>query len=377
MLSDHDITHPKFQKLEFPSSLPAPMDLWTEDILLRQGSHVQSLSLTLSPNCSKPPGEFDEYPPFYDNLICKEFRDDLEERISPENVRALINRCPQLSTLNILYECPEDDEDEGGTEAFLIDLIPLLSTLKHLRHFSLEDVYDAMIMNEFPVKLVCGLPLLESFTWRGHSDQGKLGDDSFGLNLSKLKFLSRLHLSGVSNIDESWCLYDWPNTITDLAFRDCVKLSPSLAHKIIHRIAPCVTKLQLRSFVIAGDESWAIDSNWYPRLRFSLPFLADLDLCTRSVKSLDSFRDCNAIICIRWAVWSSDHCRSLNKIVFQNTWSQLKKVVSDRQIWHNFPNRDLQPEVVEDILISLEKHCAKANIKAIIHRPYPPAGGLS
>ncbi|EGG12541.1 uncharacterized protein MELLADRAFT_58290 [Melampsora larici-populina 98AG31] len=370
----HQLCRPwLWRKLEFPSSLPAPMDLWTEDILIRQGFYVRALSISLSSNCSKPPGEYNEYPPLYDNLVCKESHDDIEEQISPENVRALLDRCPNLSTLKISYECAEDNEDEGGTTAFLLDLIPLLTSLKHLRKFTLNDVHDQITLNDFPLKLVCALPLLESLTWRGLSDQRNLGDGSFGFNLSKLKFLSQLHLARVDNVDESWCLHDWPKTITDLSFWDCGGVSPSSAHRIVHHIAPCVTKLQLRSSNIFGHDTWAIDSNWYPQLRFSLPLLADLEICARSTQSLNSFRDCNSISCLRWPFWSSDHCRSLKSTLLQGPWPQLKKVVSKRQLWHELPNYDFQPEVLEDILISLEEHCAQANIKAIIDRPYPPA----
>ncbi|EGG05798.1 uncharacterized protein MELLADRAFT_107264 [Melampsora larici-populina 98AG31] len=45
-----------WRKLQFPTSLPAPIDLWTKDILLKQGSYVKSLSLFLSENCSESPG---------------------------------------------------------------------------------------------------------------------------------------------------------------------------------------------------------------------------------------------------------------------------------------------------------------------------------
>lgn len=105
-----------WQKLELPSSLPAPIDLWTEDILLKRGSHVRSLALELSDNCKKPPGKF-SYDPFYDNLLLED--EHVPQPISPQNVRDLIIRCPNISTLDLRVEYDEDDEDMGRTNAFL------------------------------------------------------------------------------------------------------------------------------------------------------------------------------------------------------------------------------------------------------------------
>lgn len=75
-----------WRKLEFPTSLPAPIDLWTEDILVRQGAHVQTLQVMLSKNCSSRPGEFAKEHPFYDNLSPDCARDEVE-CISPDNLR--------------------------------------------------------------------------------------------------------------------------------------------------------------------------------------------------------------------------------------------------------------------------------------------------
>lgn len=140
--------------------------------------------------------------PFYDNLIPADGY--LLEDISPKNVRNLINRCPNLSTLDIEYDYYEDPEHAGGTENFLLDLIPLLSRLKQLRHLAVQGPYKMKNMNAFPTNVVASLPLLESFDFAGiaaFGGQPRFGDGSFGCNLSNLIFLSKLKLWFVDDID--------------------------------------------------------------------------------------------------------------------------------------------------------------------------------
>ncbi|EGF98106.1 uncharacterized protein MELLADRAFT_113853 [Melampsora larici-populina 98AG31] len=315
-----------WRKLQFPTSLPAPIELWTEDILIRQGPHTRSLSLGLSENCSRPPGEFVYHDSSYDNVIPGLHHDNRVACISPKNVRDLIDQCPNISTLVMDYEYFEQSED-AGTEAFLLDLIPLLSSLKYLRHFKVGERDNETTMIEFPSRLVANLPLLESLTCEGFTsprDQRKSGDDSFGFNLSKLKFLSRLHLLGFDDIDEEWCLYDWPRTITDLAIGECGNLSPSSAHRIIHHIAPFLHKLELTFAHQRGTHPQELDPTWNPQTSFSLPLLTDLELFTWNTKLLDSFQDCISISCFKWTYITPEHCRSLNRIICEAAWPQVR-----------------------------------------------------
>lgn len=366
-----------WRKLQFPTSLPAPIELWTEDILFRQGSYVRSLSLALSKNCSQPPGESFHHDSLYDNLIPGIHLDHRIECISPKNVKDLINRCHNISTLVMEYEYYEHFEDVGGTEAFLLNLIPMLSNLKHLRHFTLGESYNETIMNDFPSKLVASLPLLESLTCKGlaaSGDRRKDGDGSFGFNLSNLRFLSRLHLLGFDDIDEDWCLYNWPTTITDLAICECGNLSPSSAHRIIHHIAPYLNKLELGFAHQHGRDPRELDPSWNPQSRFSLPHLTELELFTWNPNLLESFRDCHSIICLKWTYMSLGHCRLLNTILREMCWPQVRTLTLIPHLYLRRSTRDLQSQEIEDQLNSLEKHCEQANMKVTIRRFSEPSG---
>ncbi|EGF98716.1 uncharacterized protein MELLADRAFT_113310 [Melampsora larici-populina 98AG31] len=360
-----------WRKLRFPTSLPAPMDLWTEDILLRQGSYVQSLSITLSPNCSKPLDETVQHDSFYDNLIPGDYK---VEDVSPKNVRELINRCPNLSTLDIKYDYHEAPEDAGGTETFLLGLIPLLSSLKQLRHLAVQGRYKQKNMNAFPTDVVASLPLLESFDFAGlaaYAGQPKLGDGSFGLNLSKLKFLSRLHLWFIDDIDANWCLYSWPRTITELTIHQCDNLLPSSANQIIHHIAPYLTKLRLEFGNKQGDDSWETDPSWSPQSCFSLPFLIDLALTTRNADLLYGFQDCKSLSCLEWNYRTSTQFRTLETIVSKNTWPQLRKLVVIPYRSFILPsNLDPRYQEIRYQVISLQKYCKVANMTVTTELPY-------
>lgn len=339
------------------------MDLWTKDILLRQGSYVKSLTLELSKNCSKSHGEFAYYPPLYDNLTTAweqwEGASQLEP-ISPKNIRALIKQCPNLSTLDIRFKYYDDMNDFDGTEDFLIALIPLLSGLKHLRHFTLEDRNEEhMYMYRFPSKLISGLPLLESLALSGsYGDSPKLGEDSFGFKLSKLKFLSRLDLVGFyDDIYKDWCLYDWPRTITDISISCSSTLTPSLSHQIIHHIAPHLTKLKLESY---DHDTWE---------KFSLPLLNDLELSSENTNALDSFQDCFSIKSLHWSYGKLEHCRPLNSILSQSPWPQITKLVIVPDFYVRVYDPDGEHREIEEHIVSLENYCKRANIKLFIRRP--------
>ncbi|EGG04373.1 uncharacterized protein MELLADRAFT_64932 [Melampsora larici-populina 98AG31] len=365
--SSRPTTDYSVQKLQFPTRLPAPIDLWTKDILLKQGSLVRSLSLDLSKNCSRPEGSVDR-DPFYDNLnINMDYID--EERVSPKNAKDLITRCPNLSKLEISYTLRGDTEDGVQLSAFLLDLVPLISSLKHLRHMSLLNYMGEENAVKLPSELIVGLPLLESLRLTGLTvllDQGTLGEDSFGYNLSKLRHLSELDLCGIGGISEKWCLYNWAETITHLEIYRCGNLSPISAHRIVHHIAP-----RLKSLTLSFDQddgSWAIDPSLNSRLCFSLPYLNHLLLCTRNPNLLGSFQDCKSLHYLEWTYVRLEHCRTLSGFLFRPTWPQLKKLAVYENISLNEEARDPRDQEIEDELVSLEKYCEQANIKAKIHR---------
>ncbi|EGF97539.1 uncharacterized protein MELLADRAFT_114259 [Melampsora larici-populina 98AG31] len=352
-----------WRKLELPSSLPAPIDLWTEDILLKRGSHVRSLALTLSDNCKKPPGEF-SYDPFYDNLILED--EHVPQPISPQNVRDLIIRCPNISTLDLRYEYDEDNEDVGRTNAFLSDLVPLLSSLKQLQKLELDGRHNTTMMTDFPAKVVGSLPLLKSLAiWvpTSSGDSPKVGDASLGFNLSKLQYLSRLELFSNEDIDEKWCLHDWPKTITYLELRRCRQLSFSSALRIIHHISPYLTTLKLNTNE-QDDDSFEINSTWDPPSHLGFPFLTTLELSTREPRSLLSFRECKTLLNLEWHCTTLEHCRSLEAILWKATWPHLKEL--NACIYHLSRLSQVQYQEWNDRLVSVGTFCKKYDVNSVL-----------
>lgn len=356
-----------WRKIQFPTSSPAPVDLWTKEILLKQGALVRSLSLDLSKNCSEPEG-LAECDPFYDNLVSEMQYGD-QQSLSPKSVRDMINRCPNVSTLHISYELIRTPEDALAVSSFLSDLVPLMTNLKQLRQLSLVDRMGEGHMISFPSKLIHGLPLLESIKCYGlvvSTDQGELRDGSFGFDIAQLQNLSALQLIEIEGIDERWCLYNWPKKISDLTIYCCGDLSSSSAYRIIRHIAPCLTNLDLA--FDQGNGSWEIDPEWNPGNRFSLPSMIDLKLCTRNPHLLDSFQDCISLECLEWTYITLERCQTLSGILFRATWPHLKKLVVDPIYYVDEDDRDPRDQEIEDELASLEKFCEHANIKAKIRR---------
>ncbi|KAH9812080.1 hypothetical protein DFH28DRAFT_1084593 [Melampsora americana] len=360
-----------WQKLQFPTSLPAPIDLWTEDLLLKHGSYVHSLSLILSENCSRPLNSVTEYDydPFYDNLIPVSGNEYRAKRISPKNVTDLIERCPNLSTLNMQFDYVEPDEDEDGEvgmAAFVMSLAPLIISLKQLRHLTLADNCTMTIMNDLPSKLISNLPLLESFTCNGidtSGDHQQLGVESFGFNLSKLKYLSRLDFSLSEDIDESW-------TITDIRIHNCWRILPSSAHQIIQHIAPGLKKLDLCFSHQRRGDVGELDPAWNPQRRFSLPFLTDLKLSVWYANFLDSFQDCTSMNDLEWIYRSLEHCQSLNENLLKASWPQLKTLVVEPYGLHALLPSDLddQREELNEEIVLLQKYCDQFNVESLIYR---------
>lgn len=347
-----------WRNLQFPTALPAPIDLWTNNLLLKHGFQVRSLSLHLSENCSKPSGELG-HDPFYDNLIPYPMRD--LEYVSPNNARDLIARCPNLSTLKFDSLHEEDGDDAGGMENFLSDLVPLISSLKQLQHLHIMN-FNLELWKDFPSKVVGSLPLLQTFIIQSPTtseDQQQIGEGSFGYRLSKLKYLSWLDVRFNSNVDESWCLYDWPKTITQLAIGDC-GLTPSSAHRVIQHIAPYVTKLEL-DFFLDRD----LYASWNPESHFSLPFLTDLNITTQRIHLLVSFRYCKSLSRLCWTCWKLGDLKTLMKLILEGTWPQLKKLEVEV-----FVDAEVEPpprkQEMDDQIASLEKCCEQLNVKAII-----------
>ncbi|EGG04451.1 uncharacterized protein MELLADRAFT_108463 [Melampsora larici-populina 98AG31] len=356
-----------WRKLIFPTSSPAPIDLWTKGILCKQGTHVQSLALTLSENCCKPLGEFIEHDSFYDNLDIDPTRE--RKQISPKNVKDLINMCPNLSTLEMSYDYEEPNDDKGRTEDFLLDLVPLISNLKHLQEFIFVDTNRGTILYEFPSKVIGILPLLESLIIcvPTHTVSGsqKLLDSSFGFNLSKLRYLSRLSLGYVDVIDESWCLYEWPKTITNIEFLCCRGLLPSLAHQVIHHIAPYLTDLSLDFPYKDDGDDWEFEPNWNPQSHLSFPYLTNLRLCTRNAHFLVSFQNCKSLRRVEFSCRTLEHCRVPRGILLEGNWPQLEKLHVNAD---GVEIIGVNLREVEDELLSLEQCCKEINLKVIITR---------
>ncbi|EGG08434.1 uncharacterized protein MELLADRAFT_104805 [Melampsora larici-populina 98AG31] len=357
-----------WRKLQFPTSLPAQMSLWTEHILPRQGTHVHSLSVGFSPmRGGSPYNEYTENDPFYDNRTL-DFAYDRKELISAKNAKLLIERCPNISALTIL--CGYVDNDLGRTESSLLDVVSMLSSLQQFRHLKvIAGGFQIKLMNEFALKAVSSLPLLETLMCGGAKapgNQQKLGYGSFGLSLSKLKSLSRLHLYQFEDMNDKWRLFNWPKTLTHLTLQQCGALLPSSVCQIIPHIAPHLTYLELDLAYEKFDDAWHVDQSWDPQSSLILPFLTNLKLSTRNAFLLLNFRDCKSLRYLQWTYRTLTHCQSLNEILFKAYWPHLGKI-DIAPCFYLHPLHEFGSTAYEDQLATLEKNCKQASIEVTIH----------
>ncbi|KAH9809411.1 hypothetical protein DFH28DRAFT_989871 [Melampsora americana] len=334
-----------WRTLRFPTRLPIPITLWINEIFPKHGFRIRSLSLTLSTRfLKKLHNDPFRQPNHYDNTalrkegICRKHVKSCNcfarEMLSPKSMIGLLAQCHEnLSDLDIVFSAELEERGNHlntrlhGLQLFFARLTSVMSRLTGLRHLGLKNIHFASFDDEVLCQMFSGLPLLESFsasdlpTW--FIDHNK-NPHHTGEPLSRLKNLSRLQLYQVSAVDESYCHHSWPQVMTELHLESCCNVSPAVGHRLIHRIAPNLTRLRLNF----GNsiEDFDFEPNWQKILHFELPHLRNLSIQPYEQDYLTCFQDCKDLQQIECDLIVKGQWRSISDLLRLSTWPELKKI---------------------------------------------------
>ncbi|KAG0143528.1 hypothetical protein CROQUDRAFT_48716, partial [Cronartium quercuum f. sp. fusiforme G11] len=326
-----------WKHLAFPSFVPGPMDIWTKSILPRNGHLVQTLAIPISNNCDTLAEELSPelwHKLIYENaapeLVQERFRNyATHEYLSAYSVYRLLSECFNIHTLTIQFRTREDGNPPRNLQRFLVRLIPLISDLKSLRHLIINYHGSPVVMNEFLIQTLRQLPLLRSFACGALQTSRGLAHKLFGYHCSQLRHLSQLKLTRLAHIDESWCLYNWPSNLTELALglaRD-TQLQMELVCRFINHVGSNLTKLQLD----LNGPHHNLDPE---KVCFDLPMLTNLSLscedpvslvCFQEFKTLQTLEHCY----LDWTQWYI-----INDLICNLTWPCLQSISISSWITH-------------------------------------------
>lgn len=398
-----------WKTIKFPTSLPVPIDTWTEQILPKHGELVQYLSIYLSEHCLMTPQKVSNSI-LYDNTVrCPNDCDiptlkELNSRIaklSPVSVIRILMQCPNIQTLAInLPDKPTayQPEDVIRLENFLIPLVIRLPQLKRLNIMSSSDV---SYREEIASSLVSKLPSLQSFSFLGRpgnpipSSSALTAPMSLSYKLSKLENLSELELALPHFVDSRWISHTWSPGIVDLKLILCENLSLNDLYKFVGFFAPTLTCLSIAvglrhldnlmnvnddgtesesdeeddifdfgndEGLILNDQDFNHGPTWAEEHRLNLPKLNQLTLFdAKPYGLLKSFQDCKEI---GWLVCCQPDWDLIEKLVNAKTWPSLKFLGLETKdvLFSNYSDLDEQISASEQ-QASFADSCRKAGIR--------------
>ncbi|KAG0152099.1 hypothetical protein CROQUDRAFT_35766 [Cronartium quercuum f. sp. fusiforme G11] len=333
-----------WKTVHFPTSLPIPIDLWTEGILPREGLNVRSLSIKLASGIVLTPNDREPNAIDFDNIAldCNNFN---RGRISPWNATKLLIQCPNLHELKVELDIETFTFDDHGVCAmggmsqfntFIVGISPLLSKMTALRHITWDGGAMGSTTESCLITMLKSLPWLESVSCKRLTRARKQQDEkqSLGFHLAQLKFLKKLSLYSVTSVDESWCLHSWPNHITHLEICWCREVSLKLAHQLIDRLAPNLTSLTLGIHEKDGhnEKLKPDDSAHSIQEPFVLPTLTALALRDESIHLLPLFRDCNRLNRLDCNISGEKHWALFQRVIDDLPWPQLQYLKLIRNI---------------------------------------------
>lgn len=334
--------------------------MWTgpHGILSRHGHLVDSLSIKLSDSwtdapADRNPSEFDNVdyavsrPSDYRKNESAKFNTFFSrEYLSPDTVTRMLELCQNLQTLKVV--CPEFNPVwytiKTWTATFRSVMVPSILKLNQLQRLKIDGNVEVWAGTPLPeryhVRMIQKLPLLQSFSAKNTSASRYYVPlkNSLGWHLSQLQHLTRLHLDDVASLDESWCDYAWPKTLDDVSLKGCRKLRAISFHKLIHLIAPNVSRLQIEfddpagsAYAHEGFDSetvWSgpgVDLDWTPEHRFNLPALTKLSLSTsKRHELLTAFQDCVGLRELYYPRLRLKDWSALKNLLCDETWPDLE-----------------------------------------------------
>ncbi|EGG08389.1 uncharacterized protein MELLADRAFT_105073 [Melampsora larici-populina 98AG31] len=280
-----------WQKVAFPTSLPAPISLWTGDLLLKHGNLVKSAQFDLEyVALHQHPHEFSETEmSLLDNtslLHVSNFR----FKIGLLNIAKIFKVCPSLESVSISLQ-PSGRTSEW-VSALAVRLRSPFQLLPQLEHLQLKDHRYQGLSGNFIIDIIKELPSLISLELsRFKFFRKESVEESFGWNLAQLKKLRKLSLECISCEDQTWTLNSWPEPLTNLEIRCCEGMTPEMAHRLLSDHYEIINLLvsfeDCRSLEVLEYHGDMYDDQWNSLKnllsRRTWPKLVVLDLCYSSL----------------------------------------------------------------------------------------------
>ncbi|EGG02727.1 uncharacterized protein MELLADRAFT_91153 [Melampsora larici-populina 98AG31] len=244
----HRLCLPKlWQHIRFPSALPAPVSLWTEDILSRHGHLVKSLELGLEDLTNIENEELSTLERSHqDNTSAGRsyFVDMSRQGIGVRSIKKIFRACPCLASVAIDIPDYSDEPDLFGS--IISGLKWSFGLVPQLQHLTLRDSECAKLPGVFVIDIHNHIPSLVSL----EIIDFKFGptastEKSLGWKLAQHRNLRKLRLENVTCEDQTWTLNSWPQRLTTLDLEYCPGLTPGMVQKLLSGSAPFLTTLQI------------------------------------------------------------------------------------------------------------------------------------
>ncbi|EGG00896.1 uncharacterized protein MELLADRAFT_79116 [Melampsora larici-populina 98AG31] len=200
-----------WQHITFPTSMPAPMALWTDDILLKHATWVKSAEFELEDKIYYQGihQSSESKRSLYDNtsLIIGE---DIRCGIGPLNIGKIFKVCPSIESVTLYLPDTEGAHESEWFSGLTVRLKTPFQLLPQLQHLTISDNGTRDLPGEFIIDIIKQLPSLISldlFCFKFVQKQSE--EESLGWNLVQLQKLRELSLYYITCEDQTWSLTSW------------------------------------------------------------------------------------------------------------------------------------------------------------------------
>lgn len=277
-----------------------PLDLWSNVIIPKYGSHIQSLKVVLSgkelQELSHPSHarEYSQSSPTYFN-----------QGVTPQWVVFLLGSLPSLRHFELSIPRRDPKQKPNYRKALQLLSLGLASAALELKTLTNLGLIDSMLCcaaQDIAIPLITGSPLLESVSIVGF-EETDYKEELIGYHLSQLKNLSRIRLMLQNYLGKTWSVHTWPQCLTELMILHVRWATPIELWKLINQIAPNLTKLTYQFNMEFSNHNQLMQPDWMNTHTFNLPSLIELDL-----KIMEEDRD--MIIAFRG-------CKNIQKLLYR------------------------------------------------------------
>ncbi|EGG08391.1 uncharacterized protein MELLADRAFT_116038 [Melampsora larici-populina 98AG31] len=316
-----------WQKVAFPTSLPAPMSLWTGNLLLKHGNLVKSAEFDLEDV----------------NAYQDAYQDGHQEV------------CPALESVSLSLPPSEPQSEWLSTLRFrLKSAFKLLPSLQHL---DLSNEGYVGRSGDFIIDIIKKTPSLTSLVLTDFKFAAKESEEeSLGWNLAQLQKLRKLELHSITCEDQTWTSETWTKPLTNLELDCCEGLTPDMMHRLLSGRTPFLTELNIEFHELGEDDV---------NIRFDLPALKTLILYLYEIPDLlllVSFVNCKSIEVLKYNGDIYDtQWDSMKNLISQHAWPKLSVLDLHRATFHDGYARPMTAE-------EMEKEFKMFNIKVLMQK---------